>query len=116
MARGWGPWERSLQLEYFPYCDRLMSIHIFSPKLCQNFPCYFYKKNYPFWRPQVGTESVSEMANIFPVFYTKNFPVLDTLFVPRFQYPFIPISNTLFIPVSDNIFIPVSDTLFYPRF
>ena len=80
----------------------------------------------PFWRQQVGIESVSEMANIFPVFYTKFFSVSDTLFffvsdtlfIPISDILFIPVSYTLFIPVSvtlfNKVFIPVSDTLFIP--
>ena len=82
-----------------------ISIHILSPKMLQKFPSFLPKIS-PFWRPQVGIESVSEMANIFSVFYTKIFPVSNTLFIP--------ISETLFIPVSDTLFIPVSDTLFIP--
>ena len=65
--------------------EEIMSIHSLSPKMLINFP-HFLPKFSPFWRPQVGIESVSEMANIFPnffeLFYTIIFPVSDTLFIP----------------------------------
>ena len=61
----------------------------------------------PFWRPQVGIESVSEMANILPLLCSKISP-FQIPFYPRFQYPFSPVSDTPFIPVSVTLFIPIS--------
>ena len=112
--------------------------YTFYPQKCYKiFPVFFLQKFSPFWHPQVGIESVSETANIFPVFYTKIFPVSETLFVPisdtlfipvsvtllfpfpirflsRFRYPFYPRFQFPFIPVSDTLFIPISDTLLSP--
>ena len=84
-------------------------VSIGEPKLCVTSINYVhtYFIFSPFWRPQVGIESVSEMANIFPVFYTKIFPVSGTLLSP-FPIPFL---SPFPIPFLSPFPIP-----FYPRF
>ena len=86
--------------------DCKMSPQILSPKSYQKFP-RFLQKNSPFWRPQVGIESVSKMANILLFLIPKS---------SQFQRPFlspfpIPFVSPFPIPFLSPFPIP-----FYTRF
>ena len=89
-----------------------ISIHILSPKMLQKFPSFLPKIS-PFWRPQVGIESVSEMANIFSVFIPK-FSQFQIHFLSPFPKPFL---SPFPIPFLSPFPIPfLSPYPFYPRF
>ena len=45
--------------------------YTFYPQRCDKTFPVFLPKFSPLWRPQVGIESLSEMANIFPVFLNR---------------------------------------------
>ena len=102
-------------------CPFLMSTHILPQKLYHNF-LPIVTKIFQFWRPQLGVECVSEIANVFPIFNRSlQCLVSDTIFTPisntllsPFQCSFTPDLDTLFIPVSVVNFNWLSHTLFTP--
>ena len=93
--------------------------YTFYPEKCDKISPPFLPKFSPFLRPQVGIESVSKKANIFPDFFKlyQNFPPFqnsDTIY-PRFLYLLYPVSDTIFIPISKH-FLSMFPTPFLSLF